>query len=74
MEYLISPLLQSLYHQTWQAGDAWWQEASHEVTWLFDYGVLWDLKNIKHNISSSGKTMAPSLEGEGAPHIKLNDH
>ena len=32
MEYLISPFLQSLYLQTWQAGDAWRQEASHEVT------------------------------------------
>ena len=55
---LISPLRQSLYHQNWQGGDLWWQQATHGVTWLFDYAVLpGHMKNLKRNISSSTRPM-----------------
>ena len=55
---LISPLRQGLYHQNWQGGDLWWQQATHGVTWLFDYAVLpGHMKNLKRNISSSTRPM-----------------
>ena len=38
------------------------QEATHGVTWLFDYAVPWGhMKSVKLNISSSPKSMATKL-------------
>ena len=46
--------------QNWQGGDVWWQKATHGVTCLF--AVLWGhMKNLKCNISSSSRLMAPKL-------------
>ena len=62
IENLIPPLLQGLYHHTWQSADVWWQEATHVVTWLFDYGVLWShIKKLKGKISPFTKPVATKL-------------
>ena len=56
------PLLQGLYHQSWQGGDVWWKKDTHGVTWLFDNAVLWGhMKNLKHSISFSARPMAPNF-------------
>ena len=61
IENLMSPLVQCLYHQTWQGGDVCWQEATYGVTRLFDYADLWShIKNLKHNISYT-RLMTPKL-------------
>ena len=40
----------------------WCQEATHGVTWLFDYAISWgDMENLKRNISSSTNSMVHEL-------------
>ena len=71
----MSPLVQGLYHQTWQGGDVCWQEATYGVTRLFDYADLWShIKNLKRNISKTYDPKAWQVKGLHPENKTTIDH